>query len=125
MVNFGAAVVVTVPTVHTPVLVSKLPWLTVVERMVSPAGNASRMATLVAGSRPALFRVTVNVTVSPTLGVGLVTALVTRRSERCGVSVALAVLLPVLGSNWSALAVAVLVWGAELSTRARSVKVAS
>ena len=47
---------------------------------------------------------------SPTLGVGLLTVLATTRSACCGVSVALAVLLAVFGSNWSASAiVAVLV----------------
>ena len=39
---------------------------------------------------------------SPTLGVASLTVLVTSRSACWGVSVALAVLLPVFGSNWSA-----------------------
>ena len=39
---------------------------------------------------------------SPTLGVGLLTVLASARSARCGVTTALAVLLAVLGSNWSA-----------------------
>src|SRR3954451_2674696 len=61
----------------------------------------------------------------PTLGVGLLTALVTCRSACCGVSVALALLLPVLGSNWSAaLTRAVLVRAVVLSTNARSCSVA-
>ena len=65
-----------------------------------------------AASGPVLVRVTVKVIVSPTLGVGLLTVLVSARSACCGVSVALAVLLPVSGSNWSqALIVAVLVCG--------------
>ena len=54
------------------------------------------------GSGPLLVRVTVKVTVSPTLGVGLSTVLVSARSACCGVTVAEAVLLAVLGSNWSA-----------------------
>src|SRR5215813_743879 len=63
--------------------------------------------------------------VSPTLGVGSLTVLATARSACCGVAVALAVLLPVLGSNWSLwLIVAVLVWAAGLTTRASMVRVA-
>ena len=57
--------------------------------------------------------------VSPTLGVALLTVLVRARSACCGVSVALAVLLPVSGSNWSLwLMVAVLVCAVGLATRA-------
>ena len=68
-------------------------------------------------SGPLLVRVTVKVIVSPTLGVGLLTVLVNARSACCGVSVTLAVLLPGLGSNWSAwLIVAVLVCGSGLTT---------
>ena len=44
---------------------------------------------------------TVKVTLSPTFGVASLTVLLTARSARCGVSVALALLLPVTGSNWS------------------------
>src|SRR5262249_58836736 len=44
----------------------------------------------------------VKVIVSPTFGLELLTALVNTRSATCGVTVALAVLLPVTGSNWSA-----------------------
>ena len=55
-----------------------------------------------AASGPLLVSVTVKVIVSPTLGVGSLTVLVSARSACCGVSVALAVLLAVLGSNWSA-----------------------
>ena len=57
--------------------------------------------TVVAASGPLLVRVTVKVTVSPTLGVALLTVLVRARSACCGVSVALALLLPLVGSNWS------------------------
>ena len=68
--------------------------------------------TLVAVLGPLLLSVTVKVIVSPTLGVALLTVLVTARSACCGVSVALALLLAVSGSNWSAwLMVAVLVCG--------------
>jgi hypothetical protein len=91
---------------------------------VSPAGKASATLTFVAGSGPRLVRVTVKVTVSPTLGVGLFTIFVTARSAAPGVTVALAVLLAVFGSNWSAwLTVAVLVWAVGLATRAAKVKV--
>ena len=61
---------------------------------------------------------------SPTLGVGLLTVLLTCRSACCGVSVALDVSLPVCGSNWSAAEmVAVLVCAAGLATVAVMVRV--
>src|SRR5436305_1548165 len=83
------------------------------------------MVTLVAAFGPTLLTVTVKVTVSPTLGVGSLTDLVTARSACWGMSVALEVLLAVFGSNWSAPpTAAVLVWAAGLATRARSVSVA-
>src|SRR5262249_35016341 len=87
-------------------------------------GSRARTATLVAASGPALLRVTVKVMVSPTLGVALLTALARARSACCGVSVALAVLFVVSGSNWSAwLTTAVLVWAFGLTTRAVRVSV--
>ena len=56
-------------------------------------------------------------TLSPTLGVGLLTVLVSARSACCGVTVADAVLLPGLGSNWSeCVIVAVFVCGEGEST---------
>ena len=69
-------------------------------------------------SGPLSVRVTIQVIVSPTLGSGLLTRLGQRaRSARCGVTTALAVLLAVLGSNWSAwLILAVLVDGFGLAT---------
>jgi hypothetical protein len=71
-----------------------------------------------------LVSVTVNVTTSPTLGAGLSTVLLTARSACWGVAVALAVLSPGLGSNWSAwLTAAVLVCGAGLTTWAWIAKV--
>src|SRR5262249_4647271 len=86
---------------------------------VNPAGKRSLTCTLVAGSGPLSVSVTVKVIVSPTLGVGLLTALVTCRSACWGVSVVLALLLAGLGSNWSApLTTAVLVWASGLATRA-------
>ena len=64
-----------------------------------------------------LVSVTVKVIVSPTLGVASLTVLVDARSACCGVSVALAVLLPVFGSNWSAwVMVPVLVCEVALTT---------
>jgi hypothetical protein len=64
-----------------------------------------------------LARVTVKVTVWPTLGVGLFTVLVRARSACCGVTVELALLLPGSGSNWSAaLIVAVFVSALGLTT---------
>src|SRR6516162_6633445 len=66
----------------------------------------------------------VNVTVSPTLGVALLTDFDRDRSDCCGVSVALAVLLPVLGSNWSLwLTAAVFVFPSGLTTLARICRV--
>src|SRR6516225_7865964 len=66
----------------------------------------------------------VKVTVSPTLGVGSFTVLARARSACCGITVALAVLLAVSGSNWSAwLIVAVFVSALGLTTRAVMVKV--
>ena len=77
-----------------------------------------------AASGPLLVSVTVKVIVSPTLGVASLTVLVSARSACWGVSVALAVLLPVFGSNWSAsLMVAVLVCAAGLTTVAVMVSV--
>src|ERR1700716_2294776 len=73
---------------------------------------------------PALLNVTVKVMVSPTLGVALLTILLTTRSACCGISVALALLLALLGSNWSArLTDAVLVWALGLTTLAKICKV--
>src|SRR3954453_8670099 len=94
-----------------------MPWLGVADMNVSPAGNRSLTATLVAESGPLLVRVTVKVMVSPTFGVGLLTVLLTSRSARCGVSVALPLLLPAPGANWSLwLMVAVLVRALGLTT---------
>jgi hypothetical protein len=91
---------------------------------VSPAGKGSLTLTLVAGLGPLFVRVTVKLIVSPTLGVALLTVLVKARSACCGVTVALAVLLPAFGSNWSAwLMVAVLVWAVGLFTTAVTIRV--
>ena len=73
-------------------------------RRSSPAGSGSVTCTPVAAFGPALVRVTVKVIVSPTLGVGLLTVLVSARSACCGVSVALAVLLPGVGVELVAVA---------------------
>ena len=84
-----------------------------------PGGSTSVTCTPVATSGPLLVRVTVKVMTSPTLGVASLTVLVRARSAWSGVSVALALLLAVFGSNWSArLTVAVLVRASGLSTRA-------
>src|SRR5262245_17561271 len=73
---------------------------------------------------PVLAAMSVNVIVSPRLGFGSLTVLSITRSACGGVSVTLAVLLAVLGSNWSAAAsVAVFVRGMGLSTVALIVKV--
>ncbi len=92
---------------------------------VSPDGSLSDTATLVAGPGPELFRLMVNVTFWPTLGVGLSIVLASDRSATWGVSVTLAwsssvamLLLGVeSGSRWAeAETWAVLVIAAELPT---------
>jgi len=57
-----------------------VPWLGVAETKLSPAGNGSLTCTLVAVSGPLLCSVTVNMMVSPTLGVWDETSLSTARS---------------------------------------------
>src|SRR5262249_18444736 len=85
------------------------------------AGSRSCTVTLVAASGPALVSVTVKVIVSPTLGAVLLTLLVSDKSARCGLSVALPWLLPPLGSNWSLWLIgAVLVCAVGLTTFAWS-----
>src|SRR5947208_2469026 len=90
-----------VPTLHTPVPLLYEPRLGVAVTNCRPVGSRSLTVTLVAVSGPRSLRVTVKVMVSPTLGVALLTVLLTCRSARCGDSVALALLLPAFGSNWS------------------------
>src|SRR4029077_20057471 len=92
-------VVVTVPTVQIPVPLLYVPWLGVADTKVKPAGKRSVTCTLVAELGPRSLNCTVNVMVSPTLGVALLTVLVTARSACCGVSPAPALLLAALGSN--------------------------
>src|SRR5262249_40597870 len=117
-------VVVTVPTAHKPVTASYVPWLGVADTNVRPFGSESETVTLVAVSAPALVRVTVKVIVSPTLGTASLTLFATARSARWGVSVALAVLLAVFGSNWSEWPrKAVFVRGSGLATRAVRISV--
>src|SRR6478735_333132 len=102
-----------------------MPWLVVADTNVNPLGSRSSSSTPVAVSGPLFMSVTVNVTWSPTFGVALLTVLVNARSARRGVTVAEALLLPVLGSNWSAAeTVAVLVRGRPDTTVAVSVSVA-
>src|SRR5262245_36032338 len=111
-------VVVNVPTSQTPVLGLYAPRLGFDDTSVSPAGKRSFTRTPVAVFGPALVKVIVNVIVSPTLGVLSLTVFVKARSACWGVSLALAALLVVLGSNWSvAEMVAVFVLAAGESTR--------
>jgi hypothetical protein len=71
----------TVPTCQTPVPASKLPWLGAADRNCRPAaGNWSVTSTPWATLGPRFESVIVNVTVSPTLGVGSSTVLTTARS---------------------------------------------
>src|SRR3954466_2287447 len=101
MVRAAAAPLASVPTFQRPEVPSYVPALVVADTKVRPAGRRSVTCTPVAASGPLLVRVTVKVMTSPTLGVALLTALARARSARCGVSVALPLLLPLLGSNWS------------------------
>ena len=60
MLRVAVVVVVTIPTVHTPVPVLKLPWLTVgVPLRVTPVGSTSVSSTPVAVSGPLLVSVMV------------------------------------------------------------------
>src|SRR5438132_4109080 len=93
------APVVTVPTLHRPVPLLYVPWLGAADTKLRPAGNRSLSWTLLALLGPLSVSVIVKVIVSPTLGVGLLTLFCTARSACCGVSVALLLLLPGLGSN--------------------------
>src|SRR5262245_42394865 len=109
----------TVPTTHRPVLLSYVPWLGFADTKVRPAGSWSVTCTPVASSGPLLVNVTVNVIWSPTFGVASLTVLSMPRLARWGVSVALAVLLALLGSNWSLpVTIAVLVRAMGLVTAA-------
>src|SRR4051812_26015118 len=84
----------------------------------------SPMVTPVAMPGPLLVTTTMNAIVSPTLGFALLTVFRTARSACCGVSVALALLFVVTGSNWSLWLIdAVLVTVLGLSTRAVRVSV--
>src|SRR5206468_2801859 len=87
--NVCGAPAVTVPTSQAPVALLYVPWLGAAETKARPAGSRSATDTLVAASGPLLVRVMVKVTVSPRLGVGLLTTLARARSARWGVSVAL------------------------------------
>src|SRR6266446_22370 len=117
---------VTVPTVHRPVPLLYVPWLGVAETKAKPAGRASCTVTLVAELGPASLSVMVNVIVSPTLGLVLLTVLARTRSACWGVSLTEALLLLALGSYWSAwLTEAVFVWTLGLTTLARICKVCS
>src|SRR5262249_37811458 len=123
-VSVALAAPASVPTAHRPVPLSYEPRPGTADTNWSPAGSKSVTATPVAASGPLLGSVTVNVTVSPTLGVGFLTDFLSARSACCGFSVALPLLLVGTGSNWSLWArVAVLVSGPGLSTRAVSVSV--
>src|SRR5262245_15472345 len=95
---WGVAVF-TVPTVHTPVPLSYVPWLGVADTNVKPAGSRSLSSTLVAAFGPSSRTVPVNVIVSPTFGCASLTVCVIVRSARWGVIVALAVLFAGFGSN--------------------------
>src|SRR5438067_10788062 len=102
MVRAPTAPPLSTPAVHTPVTGSKLPWLGAADTNVSPAGSRSVTSTALAGSGPVLDSDRVNVTVSPTFGAALSTALVRRRSAWRGVTPAEAELSVESGSNWSA-----------------------
>src|SRR5262249_34392659 len=91
-----------VATVHRPLTAAYVPLLAVALSSVSPEGSRSVTRTLLALAGLLLVRVIVNVTVSPTLGVSLLTVLLRDKSACCGSTDAVSLLLEVLGSNWSA-----------------------
>ena len=114
----------TVPTLHSPVVESYVPWLGMSDTNDRPDGSRSVTWASVAASGPLLLSVTVKVTVSPTLGVGLLTVLESARSACCGTMTTLALLSVVSGSNWSLSRMsAVLIRGIGLSTLARIFRV--
>ena len=82
-----AAPTFTVPTVQTPVPALYEPWLGVALTYVSSAltGKVSVNFTLWAVLGPLFVTVTVNVIVSPTFGVALLTVFTTARSAELGV----------------------------------------
>ena len=84
-----AKAVVTVGMDQTPVAGSYVPWLGMNETRVKPAGKRSATCTLVAMPGPRSVNVTVKATVSPTLGLALLTVLVSCRSACSVVIVAL------------------------------------
>src|SRR5262249_38623276 len=90
-----------VPALQIAVSGLYVPWLAVAETKVRLAGRMSVTRTLVAGSGPLLVSVMVNVIVSPTLSVALLTVLARATSACVGVSVALALSLAVFASNWA------------------------
>ena len=87
-----------------------MPWPAVAEMKLSPAGSASVTRTPVALLGPLSRAVMVKVTFWPTLGVALLTLLVTAMSADWPFTLTEAVSLEGLGSGWSpALRAAVLV----------------
>jgi hypothetical protein len=103
--SVSAVPVLTVPTVHTPLIRTYLPRLGLADTNVSPAGSRSVTWTFVAASGPLFESVTVNVIVSPTFGVASLTFFASARSACCGAAVEPSLLLPELGSAWSACAI--------------------
>src|SRR5262245_22042798 len=97
-VSVALAAPASVPTAHRPVPLSYEPRPGTADTKARPVGSRSVAATPVAASGLLLAGVLVMLMVSPTLGVGLLTALVSGRSACCGVSEALAVLLVGTGS---------------------------
>src|SRR5262249_30143376 len=109
-----------VPALQIAVSGLYVPWLAVAETKVKLAGRMLVTRTLVAGSGPLLVRLMGDVIVSPTFGRALLSVLARARSACVGVSVALALSLAVLASNWSLrVMLAVLVWASGLVTVAR------
>src|SRR5262249_11148030 len=112
------------PTSQSPVAAVYVPWLGLAVTKAKPAGSRSVTRTPVAADGPLSVSVPGNVTVSPTLGRGLLTVLTRARSASWGLTEAVSVLLAGLGSNWSLwLTPAVLACGLGLVTVAVMVRV--
>src|SRR5262249_52466052 len=87
------------PTFHRPDFAVYVPWLGAALTRVRPAGKRSVTRTPVALAGPLSVSVTVKVTVSPTLGRGLLTILTRLRSACWGLTPAVSLLLAGFGSN--------------------------
>ena len=112
IVSVALAPLANVPTVHAPVPLLKVPALgAVLLTKVYPDGKTSVTDTVVAALGPALFAVSVKMTLLPTFGVALLTVFIMPTlacAAVTGTGVLVEVLLPGVGSVSVAVIVAVL-----------------